>query len=62
MNVHSWWVPYAVLLFGIWDLAPGISRQIQDRKGAQPSKGLSSNAFLFLGVLFNITGIWAFFA
>ena len=62
MNVHSWWVPYAVLLFGIWDLATGISRKIKAKKGGKPSKGLSSNAFLFLGVLFIITGIWSFFA
>ncbi|MGN1407999.1 hypothetical protein [Lactobacillus sp.] len=61
MDIHSWWVPYAVLLFGIWDLVTGISRAIKAKKG-EKTKGLSSSAFIILGVLFIITGIWSFWA
>ncbi|MFV4928380.1 hypothetical protein VSS53_08890 [Lactobacillus delbrueckii subsp. allosunkii] len=52
MNVHSWWVPYAILLFGIWDLITGITRLRRQKQGVK--------AFVLLGILFIITGIWDF--
>lgn len=62
MNIHDWWVPVVVLLLGIWDLGTGISRKIKAKKSGKKPKDLSSNSFIFLGILFIITGIWAFFA
>ncbi|GHV97059.1 hypothetical protein lacNasYZ03_19010 [Lactobacillus nasalidis] len=59
MNIHSWWVPYAVLLFGIWDLITGIMRLRRQKQGAG-QKGLGGKTFVLLGILFIITGIWAF--
>lgn len=59
MNVHSWWVPYAVSLFGIWDLITGITRLRRQKQGVK-QKGLGGKAFVILGLLFIITGIWAF--
>lgn len=59
MNLHSWWVPYAVLLFGIWDLITGITRLRRQKQGVK-QKGLRGKAFVILGILFIITGIWAF--
>jgi hypothetical protein len=59
MNLHSWWVPYAVLLFGIWDLITGITRLRRQKQGVK-QKGLVGKAFVILGILFIITGIWAF--
>ncbi|MBT8898608.1 hypothetical protein ACXO2A_07795 [Lactobacillus delbrueckii subsp. bulgaricus] len=59
MNVHSWWVPYAILFFGIWDLITGITRLRRQKQGIK-QKGLGGKAFVLLGILFIITGIWAF--
>ncbi|WP_270237824.1 hypothetical protein [Lactobacillus delbrueckii] len=59
MNVHSWWVPYAILLFGTWDLITGITRLRRQKQGVK-QKGLGGKAFVLLGILFIITGIWAF--
>lgn len=59
MNLHSWWVPYTVLLFGIWDLITGITRLRRQKQGVK-QKGLGGKAFIILGILFIITGIWAF--
>ncbi|WP_300617759.1 hypothetical protein [uncultured Lactobacillus sp.] len=55
MNLHSWWVPYAVLLFGIWDLITGITRLHRQKQGVE-QKGLGGKAFVLLGILF-ITGM-----